>query len=235
MKSKPTAERSKQSQGALMKGEDRARSRLRASLPDVLKFIRWDKELDPVSVAIVAIHLDRESCRAEKRKAVQDPRRTALVKAALFLREAQDIVTNGPGLEDLPLDLAFRFLEEQRHNSRWAKAWATAAKLPTPRERFRARAKIITLQDRADRAEVDLREYLKDQRKGPTGPKSFLKYLKVRFTEEELEAKDAPVSAGFGHVLLFVTWKQNHKSEAAKRSRRTALEKELPKKVSKAA
>jgi hypothetical protein len=219
MKSKQAAKRPKQSQGFT----ERARSLLRAQLPDLLEFLRWDKELDPTAVAMVALHLDGEACRAEKRHAVQDPRRKALVEAALFLREAQDIVTNGPSLEDLPLDLAFRFLEEQSNNNRWAKAWTAAAKLSTPGERFRARAKIITLQDRAERAEADLREYLKDQRKKPTSPTPFLKDWKGQFTEEALEAKEAPVSMAFGHVFLFITWKQNHKSEAAKQSRKTSL------------
>jgi hypothetical protein len=214
MKSKPAAKRSNQSQDPAKSGERSATREETIAENKLLKFLRWDKELDPASVAIIAFHLDSEACRGESSKAqhsnARAARREVLVRAALFLGEARDIVANGPNLEDLPTDLQRRFLDDL------AKNWASTAKLPTPKERFRARAMIITAQKRPERAVADLQEYVKHDCKefGRTDTETAWDEFVRAF-----EAEDARLDMAFDHLSSFPKWKQNHKSETARQAR----------------
>jgi len=243
MKSKPAVQQPNQSQDSA-KGDQqsapsedskaeneflRGEMELEKAENELLKFLRWDKELDPASVAIIASHLDCEACRGESPKALHDAggaRREVLVRAALLLREARDIVTNGPSFEDLPSDLQWRFVDET-HIGPLFEEWTATTKLPTPEERFRARAKIITGQKRAERAEADLREYLKHpcQEAGRTDTEAAWNEL-VR----ALETEDAPFNIAINHLFSFPRWKRKHKSEAARESRRSGPEEGTAKK-----
>jgi hypothetical protein len=226
MKSKRSFKRSHQSQSSTAADEQSAASENPTAETELLKFLQWDKELHPASVAIIASHLDREAGGGESRKAQHGPRqarREVLVRAALLLREARDIVTNGPSFEDLPSDLQLQFLDEVRI-SPLAEAWGATTKLPTPNKRFRARAKIITGQKKTDRAEAYLQEYLKHQCKEAGNLDA-----KAAWNEfvRDLEVENTPFDMAFNHLLSFPKWKQNHKSEAARESRRKGLEKKV--------
>jgi len=228
MKSKPATKKSNKSQDSAKGDQQLAPSEDSKAENELLKFLRWDKELDPASVAIIAFHLDGEACRGESRKAQHDARaarREVLVKAALFLGEARDIVTNGPSLEDLPSDIQRQALDELQYGP-LVEDWAATAKFPTPNERFRARAKIITGQKQADRAEADLREYLKYrcQEVGTDIETEGSDFVRA------LGAEDARFDMVFNHSCSFPKWKRKHKSEAARQSRRTGLKKGTTKK-----
>jgi hypothetical protein len=222
MKSKRSAKRSNQSQDLAKSGERSATREKTMAENELLKFLRWEKELDPVSVAIIAVHLDGEACRGESRKAQHDARaarREVLVRAALFLGEARDIVTNGPSPDDLPSDIQRRALDELQYGP-LVEDWDSTAKLPTPNKRFRARAKIITGQKQPDRAEADLREYLKHrcQEIGADIETKWSDFVRA------LGAEDARFDMVFNHLCSFPKWKRKHKSEAARQSRKKGLE-----------
>jgi hypothetical protein len=220
---------SNQSQDSAKGEEQSAPSEDSIEENELLKFLQWDKELDPASVAIIASHLDGEACRGESPKALHDAgaaRREVLVRAALLLREARDIVSNGPSFEDLPRDIQRQFLDEI-HTGPLAEKWTATAKFPTPNERFRGRAKIITGQKRAERAEADLREYLKHQcqEAGRTDTEAtWNEFVRA------LETEDAPFNIAINHLFSFPRWKRKHKSEAARESRRSGPEEGTAKK-----
>jgi hypothetical protein len=113
-----------------------------------------DPNIDPVALAQVAAHFVPQ---AFSQRAYQQ----ALVKAALLLREAREIVKDGPTIYSIPQELLTSFMRE---------AWlgtltpsgeiSKIERMADPRKRFVARAKLITRQNKADRAETDVCEFL---------------------------------------------------------------------------
>jgi len=85
----------------------------------------------------------------------------------------------------------------------------------------------MCIRDR-DRAEEDLREFLKDRCReaGKTDIEAALNEC-----IQALGVQDAPFRIAITNRLSFSDWKPKHKSEMTKRSREKGLEKRTPKKV----
>src|SRR5215469_15985167 len=105
MNSKQSAKRSPASRDCQENNMESKKHSVEKEENELLKFLQWNKELDPVSVAMVATQLDVQACSGESKGAMHDARqarRETLVRAMMLLNDARDIVTNGPTLEDLP-------------------------------------------------------------------------------------------------------------------------------------
>jgi len=173
------------------------------------------RELDPVALASIAAHLV-----PEKYSPQED--RKALVRAAMLLSEAQEIVKHGPTIFDVPRGALLPIMRFWNHPAN--QELDAINQCTEPKKRFTARAKFITRQDRPGRAETDLFEALGEwaKERSETDISAYKREYKELLSASDVDFRPL--------ILLrdsFSEWKAKSKREkaaiAAKKARSKAV------------
>lgn len=174
--------------------------------PDGLrKVFRLDSNLDPVVLATIAAALvPNEYDRLKDRKAI--------VRAAMLLSEAQDLVKEGPTILDLPTGAEAPLL--RFWNPPEKQQLDKIARVADSKKRFRGRAKFITRQEKAGLAQTDLFEMLGQWAK-EQGKTDNEAYAYKEDYKKLLSSSDIDFLPIIGLRIVFAEWKAQSRSAKA--------------------